>query len=165
MLEKYDTWSQVFDQTFEVLLTTARSSESPTSCWSNSCQEKGLIKSVMTFRLLLNSEQSQTDLRGIRRTSIQSQYHLPSCSRANCCRNFNTTRAPVLFGTNGTCCSSCQAISWGKRLKHALRAQAVKRSRTISLPDTSITKLLGEFEMAHLNEHAARTSPTWIFGK
>ena len=39
MLEGYDTWSQVFNQTFEVLLTAARLSESPTR-WSNSCQGK-----------------------------------------------------------------------------------------------------------------------------
>ena len=81
MLEEYDTWSQVFDQTFEVLLTSAaRLSELPTRC-SNSCQEKRL-KSVLTIRLLLNSEQSQTDLRGIRRTSIQRQFCLASFSRA-----------------------------------------------------------------------------------
>ena len=52
-------------------------------------------------------------------------------------------------------------LSLGKNvLQHALRAQAVERSRTISLPDTSITKLPREFERAHLNEHAVRTSPT-----
>ena len=76
MLEEDDTWSQVFDQTFEVLLTAARLSELPTR-WSNSCQGKRL-KSVLTIRLLLNSEQSQTDLQGIRRTSIQRQYCLAS---------------------------------------------------------------------------------------
>ena len=36
------------------------------------------LKSVLTIRLLLNSEQSQTDLRGIKRTSIQRQYYLAS---------------------------------------------------------------------------------------
>ena len=52
-------------------------------------------------------------------------------------------------------------LSLGKNiLQHASRAQAVERSCTISLPDTSITKLLREFESAHLNEHALRTSPT-----
>ena len=81
MLEEYDTWSQVFDQTFEVLLTSAtRFSELPTR-WSNSCQGKRL-KAVLTVRLLLNSEQSQTNLRGIRRTSSQRQYCLASFSRA-----------------------------------------------------------------------------------
>ena len=30
MLEEYDKWSQVFDQTFEMLLTAARLSELPT---------------------------------------------------------------------------------------------------------------------------------------
>ena len=49
-------------------------------------------------------------------------------------------------------------------LQHALRAQAVEWSRTISLPNTSITKLLREFKRAHLNEHAVRTSLTWIIG-
>ena len=59
MLKEYDAWSQVFDQTFEVLLTAARSSELPTR-WSSSCQGKR-VKSVLTIRLLLNSEQSITD--------------------------------------------------------------------------------------------------------
>ena len=71
-LEEYDTWSQVFNQTFEVLLAAARFaarlSELPTR-WSNSCQRKR-VQSVLSIRLLLNSEQSQTDLWGIRRTSI-----------------------------------------------------------------------------------------------
>ena len=49
-------------------------------------------------------------------------------------------------------------------LQHVSWAQAVKRSRTISLPDTSITKLLREFERAYLNEHAIRTGITLIFG-
>ena len=54
-------------------------------------------------------------------------------------------------------------LSHGKNvLQHASWAQAVERSQTISLPDTSITKLLGEFESAHINEHAARTNPTCI---
>ena len=39
MLEENVAWSQVLDQTFEVLLTAVRLSESPTS-WSNSCQGK-----------------------------------------------------------------------------------------------------------------------------
>ena len=57
-------------------------------------------------------------------------------------------------------------LSHGKNvLQHASRAQAVERSRTISLSDTSITELFREFERAHLNEHAARASPTWIFGR
>ena len=48
-------------------------------------------------------------------------------------------------------------LSHGKNvLQHALRAQAVERSWTISLPKTSITKLLREFERAHLNEQALR---------
>ena len=91
MLEEYDTWSQVFDQTFEVLLTAARSSELPTR-WSSSCQGKR-VKSVLTIRLLLNFEQSQTDLRGIRRTSIPRQYGLASFIK--CCRIFNTTPTTV----------------------------------------------------------------------
>ena len=82
MLEEYDTWSQVFDQTFEALLTSAaRLSELPTR-WSKRCQGKRLIKSVLTIRLSLNSEQPQTNLRGIKRTSIQRQYYLVSFSRA-----------------------------------------------------------------------------------
>ena len=44
MLEKYDTWSQVFDQTVKMLLTAARLSESPAR-WSNSCQGKGSSQS------------------------------------------------------------------------------------------------------------------------
>ena len=80
MLEEYDTWSQVFDQTFEGLLTSAaRLSELPTR-WSNSCQGK-TVKSVLSNRLLLNSEQSQTDLRGIKRTNIQRQYYLENVCR------------------------------------------------------------------------------------
>ena len=95
MLEEYDTWSQVFDQFFEVLLkSAARLSELPTR-WSNSCQRKR-FKSVLTIRLLLNSEQSQTDLRGIKRTSIQRQYYLASLVELlMCCRIFNTTRTTV----------------------------------------------------------------------
>ena len=62
---------QVFNRTFEVLLPAVRLSELPTR-WSNSYQGKR-IKPVLITRLLLNSKQSQTDLRGIRRTSIQRQ--------------------------------------------------------------------------------------------
>ena len=91
MLEEYDTWSQIFDQTFEVLLNAARLSELPTH-WSNSCQRKR-VKSVLTIRLLLNSEQSQTDLRRFRRTSIQRQYCLASFIK--CCRIFNTIPTTV----------------------------------------------------------------------
>ena len=81
MLEDYDTWSQVFDQTFEVLLTSAARLSELSTRRSNSCQGKRL-KSVLTIRLLLNSEQSQSDLRGIKRTSIQRQYYLARFSRA-----------------------------------------------------------------------------------
>ena len=82
MLEEIDTWSHVFNQTFEALLkSAARLSELPTR-WSKRFQGKRFIKSVLTIRLLLNSEQSQTDLRRIKRTSIQRQYYLASFSRA-----------------------------------------------------------------------------------
>ena len=52
-------------------------------------------------------------------------------------------------------------LSHGKNvLQHVSGAQTVERSRTIPLPDTSITKVLREFERAHLNEHAVRANPT-----
>ena len=67
-----------------VLLTSAaRLSELPTR-WSNSCQGER-VKSVLTIRLLLNSEQSETDLRGIKRTSIQRQYYLASFQSSYSC--------------------------------------------------------------------------------
>ena len=81
ILEEYDTWSQVFDQTFEVLLTSAARLRELSTRWSNSCQGKRL-KSVLTILLLLYSEESQRDLQGIKRTSIQRQYYLASFSRA-----------------------------------------------------------------------------------
>ena len=39
------------------------------------------VESVLTIRLLLNSEQSQADLRGIKRTSVRRQYYLANFSR------------------------------------------------------------------------------------
>ena len=57
ILEEY-VIASFFYQTTEVLLTAARLSESP-ACWSNSCQGKR-GESILTIRLLLDSEQSQT---------------------------------------------------------------------------------------------------------
>ena len=91
MLEKFDTWSQVFGQTFEALLTAARSS------WSNSWQwERG--KFIVTIRLLLNSEQpQQTYVESGEQAFRGNTTSQISVELLMCCRIFNTTPTTVLL--------------------------------------------------------------------
>ena len=81
--------SLFFNQTTEVLLTAARLSESP-AYWSNSCQGKR-GESILTIRLLLNSEQSQTYSESGERAFRDITFLQISVELLKCCRIFNTT--------------------------------------------------------------------------
>ena len=81
--------------------------------------------------------------------------------QVNMIPHFSTDYSCFRISVHTVPVASRARLSLGKNvLQHASRAQAVERSRTISLSDTSITKLLCEFERAHLDEHAVRTRPT-----
>ena len=108
-------------------------------------------------------------------TGLCGVQHRHGLSQAGILPSVSSDHDTAQFSTDYSCFKiSVQTVPVARRarsshgknvLQHASRAQAVERSLTIFLPDTSITKLHHEFERAHLNEHCANKPYVNILGK